>query len=272
MNTFPKAAFFIMRISVGIVFLMFGVGKLSNDIWAQTIRAMDIFQHLPWDVNCTVVMIGISEIVTGTCLVIGLYARFFAAVAALQLAMILVLVKLQETRDIGLWGAAVYMALAGQGSWGMDEYLRKWKDGSVWLKKCILLAVVCVPLALLGSLVLCKVDVHGGHHEGKSMVVSVLSGKLENGVRMIDVTASKYKFEPDPIVVRAGEHVRLVLTSADTDHGFAIGELNINVSIPAGQSKTFEFVAPGKGAYTVHCSVYCGPGHKSMSGAFTVVE
>jgi len=48
----------IMRISLGTVFLMFGIGKFRNDIWAETIKGMDFFLKLPWNVNISVVVIG----------------------------------------------------------------------------------------------------------------------------------------------------------------------------------------------------------------------
>ena len=130
MTMLQKIAFLIMRVSIGLVFLLFGIGKLNNDIWAQTIKTMDIFVHLPWDVNYTVILIGISEIITGVCLISGLFTRIFAAIAALQLAMILVLLKFEETRDFGLLGAAVYMSLVKNESWGVDWYIGKVKGGS----------------------------------------------------------------------------------------------------------------------------------------------
>jgi cytochrome c oxidase subunit 2 len=272
MTTAHRVAFLVMRISLGLVFLLFGIGKLNNDIWAQTIMAMDVFHRLPWDVSYTVVLIGIFEIVTGICLMIGLFTRIFAAFAALQLGMILVLLKFQETRDIGLLGAAFFMAFVNHDSWGVDQYIRKVKDDRRGFKKYLGFAVVGLLLILTGAFALIKWGGHNSSQESRSAPKSILSGKLENGVRVIDVKASKYKFEPDPIIVKAGEHIRLVLTSADTDHGFAIGELKINVTIPAGKSTVFEFMAPGKGVFTVHCSVYCGPGHGDMSAAFIVVE
>ncbi len=129
MAVLEKTAFMLMRISMGVVFLLFGIGKLNNDIWAQTMKTMDVFLRLPWDVNYTVATVGIVEIVTGFCLIIGLFTRLFSVVACLQLSMILVLLKFEETRDIGLLGAAVYMALTGSRGWGADDYLAKRKGG-----------------------------------------------------------------------------------------------------------------------------------------------
>lgn len=99
---------------------------------------------------------------------------------------------------------------------------------------------------------------------------SELSGRLEGGIRIIEVKASRYKFEPDPILVKLGEKVRLIVTSTDVSHGIAISEFKVNVAIPAGKTETVEFVADKKGTFQAYCSVYCGPGHGHMHIDFIV--
>jgi uncharacterized membrane protein YphA (DoxX/SURF4 family) len=118
-----KIAFTVLRVSLGAVFLVFGIGKFQDDIWAQTIKSMEIFQGLPWDVGITVFIIGISEAVTGAFLILGIFTRIFAAIASLQLVVILILLQFQEIRDIGLLGAAIYMALAKNESYGLKEIM-----------------------------------------------------------------------------------------------------------------------------------------------------
>ncbi len=114
-----------MRVCLGIVFLFFGIGKFNNDIWAETIRAMDFFIKLPWDVNISVYLIGALEILTGAALVSGLFARFFAGIASIQLMAILILLKFQEIRDIGLFGAALYMAITKHECWSVNSFFKK---------------------------------------------------------------------------------------------------------------------------------------------------
>ena len=97
-----------------------------------------------------------------------------------------------------------------------------------------------------------------------------LSGKFENGIRIIEIKASRYKFEPDPIAVKLGEKVRLVATSLDVVHGLAISEFKINLTIPVGKTTSVEFIADKKGTFHAHCSVYCGPGHGHMHASFIV--
>lgn len=112
---------------------------------------------------------------------------------------------------------------------------------------------------------------HKSHHQqGEQGENLELSGKVENGIRVIEVKASRYKFEPNPIVVNLGEKLRLVVTSTDVVHGIAISELNVNLSVPAGKTETIEFVADKKGTFRAYCSVYCGPGHGHMQVSFIV--
>ena len=120
-----KIAFTILRVSLGAVFLIFGIGKFQDDIWAQTIKSMEVFQGLPWDVGITVFLIGVSEVVTGTFLILGVFTRLFSAIASLQLIVILVLLQFQEIRDIGLLGIAIYMALAKDESYGFNKILTR---------------------------------------------------------------------------------------------------------------------------------------------------
>jgi cytochrome c oxidase subunit 2 len=53
----------------------------------------------------------------------------------------------------------------------------------------------------------------------------------------IRVIARKFSFEPKTITVRKGQKVRLAVTSADVDHGIAISEFNVDVNVPAKQTK-----------------------------------
>lgn len=99
-----------------------------------------------------------------------------------------------------------------------------------------------------------------------------LSGTLHGNVRVIEVTASKYKFVPDPIVVKLGEKVRLLVDSTDVTHGLAITEFKINAVIRPDIIDKIEFTADKEGTFRIFCSVYCGPGHSHMHGTLIVVK
>lgn len=123
-----KAGRLALRISLGTVFLIFGIGKFQNDIWAQTIRNMAVIESLPWSTDATVIIVGVVEVVTAGALILGVFTRWFAALAALQLATILVLLKFQQIRDIGLLGAAVCLALTGNDWGGLGQFMQRKRD------------------------------------------------------------------------------------------------------------------------------------------------
>jgi cytochrome c oxidase subunit 2 len=91
--------------------------------------------------------------------------------------------------------------------------------------------------------------------------------------RRFELTASRYKFEPERIEVRQGDTVELVLRSADTDHGLAIEAFRLKVRIPkGGAAVTASFVAGQAGQFPIECSEYCGTGHKRMRAELVVTD
>lgn len=90
-------------------------------------------------------------------------------------------------------------------------------------------------------------------------------------VRTIDVTASRFQFEPATIPVVQGEHVRLRLRSSDRSHAFAIKAFRVKALIPGGgETVTVDFVADQAGTFAFTCSEYCGTGHSRMKGTLVV--
>ena len=89
--------------------------------------------------------------------------------------------------------------------------------------------------------------------------------------RDIEMIASRFKFEPETLLVTEGDRVRLTVRSTDTEHGFSIKKLNVRVAVPkTGEPVTVEFVAERPGTYEFKCSEYCGSGHGRMKGQLVV--
>jgi cytochrome c oxidase subunit II len=86
----------------------------------------------------------------------------------------------------------------------------------------------------------------------------------------IKVTAKKYEFDPSAIKVKQGDHVRLVVTALDHDHGFKLEAFNIDQLLKKGEAVTIEFTADKAGAFPFECSHFCGLGHKKMKGELVV--
>lgn len=91
-------------------------------------------------------------------------------------------------------------------------------------------------------------------------------------VHVIQITASRYAFDPIATQVSAGEPVRIVIRSTDGVHGFAIPKLKIDVPVPkSGEPVTVEFIAPAAGQYEIACSEFCGRGHGQMKAALVSI-
>jgi cytochrome c oxidase subunit II len=88
--------------------------------------------------------------------------------------------------------------------------------------------------------------------------------------REIRVTAKKYEFSPKVINVKQGEHIKLIITATDHDHGFECGEFHINQLLKKGQPTTIEFTADKPGTFPFRCSHFCGMGHLKMKGQIIV--
>ena len=95
----------------------------------------------------------------------------------------------------------------------------------------------------------------------------------DRSIHEIQITASRYAFEPVSIHVNAGEPVRVVIRSTDGVHGFSIRKLKIDVQVPKGGNPvTVEFTAPAAGRYEIACSEFCGSGHGQMKAALISVR
>jgi cytochrome c oxidase subunit 2 len=91
-------------------------------------------------------------------------------------------------------------------------------------------------------------------------------------VTTVDVTASRFQFDPATITVAEGDRVRLRLHSLDRPHAFAIKAFRVKALIPrAGEAIIVEFVADRAGSFDFTCAEYCGTGHARMKGRLVVV-
>jgi len=86
----------------------------------------------------------------------------------------------------------------------------------------------------------------------------------------IKVTAKKFEFSPTGIHVKKGDHVKLVITATDKDHGFKLEAFQIDQLLKKGEATTVEFTADRAGTFPFDCSHFCGLGHKKMKGELVV--
>lgn len=112
------------------------------------------------------------------------------------------------------------------------------------------------------------------------LVISRLQGPAATDTAAIQVHASMGGFEPPALTVKAGQPVKIELSSMDSSmhsdgggwHGFAIDALGINWKVGPLSSKVFEFTAPATaGTYSFYCDICCGgKENPSMQGKLTV--
>jgi heme/copper-type cytochrome/quinol oxidase subunit 2 len=97
-----------------------------------------------------------------------------------------------------------------------------------------------------------------------------LSGTVEDGTRIVRLTACRFEFRPSTIVVRRGDRVRLDIFSADVTHGIALREYNIRQTVDAGKTVSVQFVADRAGEFPFRCPVVCGWAWLKMRGRLIV--
>jgi len=91
------------------------------------------------------------------------------------------------------------------------------------------------------------------------------------GPRVIEIVAKRYAFEPSTIEAVVGEHLRLMVVSADGPHGLEIKKFKVKQQIPRGtEPVAIEFTPTEAGQFPILCSEYCGDGHNDMKGALVV--
>lgn len=91
-------------------------------------------------------------------------------------------------------------------------------------------------------------------------------------VHEIPMTCKKYDYSPDPVQVKKGERVRLVITCTDHDHGIKLEAFHVEEKLKKDVPTPVEFTADKAGTFTFQCSVRCGIGHRGMKGKLIVEE
>jgi cytochrome c oxidase subunit 2 len=103
------------------------------------------------------------------------------------------------------------------------------------------------------------------------IIADTRSSAQTDGPRVIEITARRFAFEPAEIEATLGEHLQLVVRSADGVHGLEIKKLRIKKEVPrGGESVTIDFVAHTEGTFPILCSEYCGKDHNDMKGMLIV--
>jgi nitrous-oxide reductase len=99
--------------------------------------------------------------------------------------------------------------------------------------------------------------------------------ETRDGVVEAWVQVVRSQYTPDIIPAKKGDHVIVHLTNVeqapDATHGFSIPEMNVMVSLDAGETTTVEFDADTAGSFSFYCTEFCSALHLEMQG-WLIVE
>lgn len=90
--------------------------------------------------------------------------------------------------------------------------------------------------------------------------------------RRIEITASRFAFDPPAVTLKKDETVVLVLKSTDVTHGIRVRDLGLDVKASKDRPGEVSFTPHKAGDFIGSCSVFCGARHGSMKISFHVVN
>ena len=124
-----NSAVLILRIGIGLVFLLFGIDKLRRPLnWVIYLPA-DMGQAIQNSGLVSVVQFlgiqGFIEAALGFHLIVGCLGRWTALGCSVLLMAIISVIGFGETgiRDVGLLSAALALTFLGPGDWSIDGWL-----------------------------------------------------------------------------------------------------------------------------------------------------
>ena len=83
---------------------------------------------------------------------------------------------------------------------------------------------------------------------------------------------SKRGFEPARITLRRGETTRLVLSSADVEHCFAIDALRVEKRVVPGRPTRMDLTPERAGVFPFYCCLESGKASEVERGRLTISE
>jgi len=99
----------------------------------------------------------------------------------------------------------------------------------------------------------------------------VRAGSAEHAEpRMIEMVARRFAYEPNEIVLKAGERVIVAIKSIDFVHGMNIPDLNKRLDLVPGTITRLELQPQTAGEIEFVCDNFCGDGHETMHGRYVV--
>ena len=103
-------------------------------------------------------------------------------------------------------------------------------------------------------------------------LTATVLGSQPKPAQHVEITASRFSFEPSEITVKKGDPVTITVRSTDVTHGLLIEELGIRTEVKKGQPEDLTVTPATAGTFQGKCAHFCGKGHGSMTFTVHVVE
>jgi cytochrome c oxidase subunit 2 len=102
------------------------------------------------------------------------------------------------------------------------------------------------------------------------MLVAVLALAASAPTGEVKVVASRQGFRPSSLSVRKGETLRLLLSTADDEHCFALDAFRVEKRIVPGKTTVIDVTPDRIGSFPFHCCLEEGP--RTIRGELRVTE
>jgi len=87
---------------------------------------------------------------------------------------------------------------------------------------------------------------------------------------VVEITAKRFNYTPNEVVVPAGVPITLAFTSIDFIHGFNLPDLHLRADLVPGRVTRVPLGPLQAGTLDFLCDNFCGDGHEGMSGKLIV--
>ncbi len=260
-NSLARRAFYILVAVLGFLLVAL-TGLLSTAIYLSAGETNALSFSLP--------VLVIGSLVAGLLWRFGVWAQILAALLSLLILAFMVpfstfnLLHPEDASDfipIVLMIAGALLGFVGS-IVSLIQRLRKAVHPVGTRTELLALRIL---LAALGLVVLTSLVLTTASR-------TTLSAQAKSSAIAIEI--KDYQFNPDRLIVKAGDTVRIAVKNNDpTLHTFTLNEAGVDVSIPPGAERLIEFQAPPPGKYIWYCIPHSddsSEGRTGMVGSLTV--
>lgn len=96
--------------------------------------------------------------------------------------------------------------------------------------------------------------------------------RIDDDDETIEVVASRQGFQPRVVNVRRGQPVRLLLTTADVDHCFALDALRVEKRIVPGKTTVLDLMPDRSGTFPFYCCLETDAAADTENGRLVIID